>query len=288
MSFKQYLRDEVTKGLDETYKADAAWAKNHPGRGYYDVHLSTIEQHEMAAPLFRRYLAKGGLKVLESGCGSGRWMAYFDKLGNQAYGVDDSWGPLLLAREHDPDMRLVRSNALVTPYADNTFDAALSAYVAEHFQEGPEVLFREIHRVLKPGGLLFVVVPYNNTFRRFFVNPLLMALWQIWKWRGKGLEFTEFRYIQPEMEGFPAPHRLRHRRGAAGRLLPAVGEGSVLRRVRHRLLLQLRAQAAVRIRSGGPRHRQGAAQRQPLVRGGRHLLRRPRPQVNHYHGFHGS
>jgi len=202
MSFKQFLRDEVTKGLDETYKADAAWAKNHPGRGYYDVHLSTIEQHEMAAPLFRRYLAKGGLKVLESGCGSGRWMAYFDKLGNQAYGVDDSWGPLLLAREHDPDMRLVRSNALVTPYADNTFDAALSAYVAEHFQEGPEVLFREIHRVLKPGGLLFVVVPYNNTFRRFFVNPLLMALWQIWKWRGKGLEFTEFRYIQPEMEGF--------------------------------------------------------------------------------------
>ena len=202
MSFKQFLRDEVTKGLDETYKADAAWAKNHPGRGYYDVHLSTIEQHEMAAPLFRRYLAKGGLKILESGCGSGRWMAYFDKLGNQAYGVDDSWGPLLLAREHDPDMRLVRSNALVTPYADNTFDAALSAYVAEHFQEGPEVLFREIHRVLKPGGLLFVVVPYNNTFRRFFVNPLLMALWQIWKWRGKGLEFTEFRYIQPEMEGF--------------------------------------------------------------------------------------
>jgi SAM-dependent methyltransferase len=202
MSFKQYLRDEVTKGLDETYKADAAWAKNHPGRGYYDVHLSTIEQHEMAAPLFRRYLAKGGLKVLESGCGSGRWMAYFEKLGNQAYGVDDSWGPLLLAREHDPDMRLVRSNALVTPYADNTVDAALSAYVAEHFQEGPEVLFREIHRVLKPGGLLFVVVPYNNTFRRFFVNPVLMALWQIWKWRGKGLEFTEFRYIQPEMEGF--------------------------------------------------------------------------------------
>ena len=29
-----------------------------------------------------------------------------------------------------------------------------------------------------------------------------MALWRIWKWRGKGLEFTEFRYIQPEMEGF--------------------------------------------------------------------------------------
>jgi ubiquinone/menaquinone biosynthesis C-methylase UbiE len=202
MSFKQYLRDEVTRGLDETYKADAAWAKNHPGRGYFDVHISTIENHEMATPIFRRYLGQGGLKVLESGCGSGRWMAYFEKLGNQAYGVDDSWGPLGLAREHDPDMRLVRSNALATPFADDTFDAVLSAYVAEHFQEGPEVLFREIHRVLKPGGLFFVVVPFNNTFRRFVVNPFLMLLWKIWKLRGKGLEFTEFRYVQPEMEGF--------------------------------------------------------------------------------------
>ena len=202
MSFKQYLRDEVTKGLDETYKADAAWAKDHPGRGYFDVHLSTIEKHEMAAPIFRQYLAQGGLKVLESGCGSGRWMAYFEKLGNQAYGVDDSWGPLLLAREHDPDMRLVRSNALATPFADNSFDAVLSSYVAEHFEEGPEVLFREIHRVLKPGGLFFVVVPFNNTFRRYVVNPTLMALWQVWKWRGKGFGFTEFRYVRPEMEGF--------------------------------------------------------------------------------------
>ena len=65
-----------------------------------------------ATPIFREYLGRGGLQVLESGCGSGRWMAFFEKLGNQAFGVDDSWGPLLLAREHDPDMRLVRGNAL--------------------------------------------------------------------------------------------------------------------------------------------------------------------------------
>jgi SAM-dependent methyltransferase len=204
MSFKQYLRDEVTKALDETYKVDASWAKNFPGKAYYDVHLSTIENHEMAAPIFRQYLGQGGLNILESGCGSGRWMAYFEKLGNRAFGVDDSWGPLNLAREHDPGMNLVRSNALATPFPDNSFDAAFSSYVAEHFQEGPEPLFREIHRVLKPHGLFFVVVPYNNTFRRTVVNPILMAIWELWKWRGKGLEFTEFRYSRPEMETFLA------------------------------------------------------------------------------------
>src|SRR6185369_69820 len=96
MSFKQYLRDEVTVHLDETYKVDEAWAKNHPGRAYFDVHLSTIRDHEMATPTFRQYLSGGKLRILESGCGTGRWMAFFEQLGNHAYGVDDSWGPLRL------------------------------------------------------------------------------------------------------------------------------------------------------------------------------------------------
>ncbi len=204
MSFKQYLPVEVTFGLDETYKADASWASNFPGRGYFDVHISIIEEHECATGIFRRYLGKGGMRILESGCGSGRWMAFFEKLGNQAIGVDDSWGPLNLAREHDPEMKLVRSNALSTPFQDNSMDAAFSSYVAEHFEEGPENLFREIHRVLKPDGLFFVAVPFDNTFRRWIVNPLLRLLWEVRRRRGKGLGFTEFRFTRAEMDGFLA------------------------------------------------------------------------------------
>ena len=203
MAFKQYLKIEITKGLDETY-TEEHWAKEHPGKSYYDVHLSTIENHEMAAATFRKYLGRGGMRVLESGCGTGRWMAFFEKLGNRAFGVDDSWGPLRVAREHDPGMNLVRANALHTPYKNDSFDAVFSSYVAEHFEEGPEVLFREIHRVLKPGGLFFVVVPYNNTFRRVVVNPTLRAFYTLWKVRGRRLGFTEFRYRKEEMDGFLA------------------------------------------------------------------------------------
>ena len=56
MSFKQYLKIEIAKGLDETYVLEG-WAKDHPGRAYYDVHLSTIERHETATPVFRRCAA---------------------------------------------------------------------------------------------------------------------------------------------------------------------------------------------------------------------------------------
>jgi SAM-dependent methyltransferase len=201
MSFKQFLRKEITKGLDETY-TEEHWAKETPGKAYYDVHLSTIEQHEMATPIFREYLGRGGMRILESGCGTGRWMAFFEKLGNRAYGVDDSWGPLRVAREHDPAMNLARANVLFSPFKNDVFDAAFSSYVAEHFEDGPEVLFREIHRVLKPGGLFFMVVPYNNTFRRTLVNPALKFFYAVWKLRRKALGFTEFRFRRDEVEGF--------------------------------------------------------------------------------------
>ena len=203
MAFKQYLRQEITKGLDETY-TEEHWAKDQPGKQYYDIHLSTITKHERATPIFREYLGKGGMRILESGCGTGRWRAYFETLGNRAFGVDDSWDPLRVAREHDPQMNLARANALFTPFKNDSFDAAFSSYVAEHFEDGPEVLFREIHRVLKPNGIFFVVVPFNNTFRRFVVNPALQAFYAAWRFRGKPLGFTEFRYTKEEVDGFLA------------------------------------------------------------------------------------
>lgn len=46
------------------------------------------------------------------------------------------------------------------PYPDNTFDAVYSSHVMEHFSrdEGRRVL-QACHRILKPGGILRVVVP---------------------------------------------------------------------------------------------------------------------------------
>src|SRR5215475_15460579 len=126
MSFKQYLVAEVVKGLDETYSIED-WEKDHPGKAYYDLHISTIEKHERAAATFQEYLRAGGRRILESGCGTGRWMAFFEKLGNRAVGVDDSRGPLKVAREHDPQMLLARANVLFTPFKSDSFDAVFSS-----------------------------------------------------------------------------------------------------------------------------------------------------------------
>src|SRR5215470_8997482 len=134
MGFKQYLRHEYTVHLDETSSIED-WEKDQPGKAYFDLHIGTIEQHERAVPTFREFLGSGGMKILESGCGTGRWMAFFEKLGNRTFGIDDSWGPLRTARRHDPAMNLARADVLSAPFLANSFDAAFSSYVAEHFEE---------------------------------------------------------------------------------------------------------------------------------------------------------
>src|SRR5262245_45842811 len=105
MAFKQFVRAEIAAGLDETYQFEQ-WSIDARGDDYYAVHLSVIDQFETCVPTLQRLLDGGGLRILESGCGTGRWMAFFERLGHRAFGIDDSAGPLRVAHHHRPQMRL--------------------------------------------------------------------------------------------------------------------------------------------------------------------------------------
>lgn len=49
-------------------------------------------------------------------------------------------------------VRLVEADAGVLPFRDGSFDLACSAYGAVPFVADPVQVFREVHRVLRPGG----------------------------------------------------------------------------------------------------------------------------------------
>jgi len=57
---------------------------------------------------------------------------------------------------------ILHVNLLDTHFEDNTFNIVLSSDVMEHIPD-PYQAFREIHRILAPGGVHFFTVPFYQT-----------------------------------------------------------------------------------------------------------------------------
>jgi len=62
-------------------------------------------------------------------------------------------------------------DARALTYADDSFDAAYSVSVIEHIpDDGDSAAMRELMRVVRPGGVVVVTVPYDRRYRETFVD----------------------------------------------------------------------------------------------------------------------
>lgn len=94
----------------------------------------------------------GATRVLEVGCGTGNYGGALRQApGAYLAGVDPSAGMLALAQGRGLDLAAGRGEAL--PFATASFDLLFTVDVVHHMADVP-ALFREAHRVLRPGGLL--------------------------------------------------------------------------------------------------------------------------------------
>jgi SAM-dependent methyltransferase len=97
-----------------------------------------------------------GARILDAGCGSGRNMVELARLGT-ATGVELSETSVELARERGVG-EVIAGSVLEMPFAEDSFDLAVSLDVIEHLQDDLAAL-REFRRVIAPGGALLVTVP---------------------------------------------------------------------------------------------------------------------------------
>lgn len=97
-----------------------------------------------------------GKDVLDAGCGHGRYLQAFADLGATAVGVDVGEGPLLARVPlDDPRIHVVQGDVLRLPFRDASFDLAFCDGVLHHTPD-PERGFRELARVVRPGGAIYV------------------------------------------------------------------------------------------------------------------------------------
>jgi SAM-dependent methyltransferase len=95
-------------------------------------------------------------RVLDFGCGAGDFLADARERGWEGRGVEVSERALDAARLRGLDVR-----PSLTDYPDAAFDYVRANHSLEHVLDPPAVL-REMHRVLKPGGTLFIGVPTRD------------------------------------------------------------------------------------------------------------------------------
>jgi ubiquinone/menaquinone biosynthesis C-methylase UbiE len=116
-------------------------------------------------PIFQKYINKGS-KILEAGCGAGRWLFYYHRNGYDIIGIDWSENTVDRIKSIDPSINVVSGDCSKTSFPDSYFDCILSLGTFEHNIEGPMAALNEAYRILKAGGIMICTMPYLSPIRK--------------------------------------------------------------------------------------------------------------------------
>ena len=129
--------------------------------------------------------------ICDMGCGPGQIARYLHRQGIQTLGVDLSPNMVAEAQRLNPEIHFHQGNMLSLPDPDNSWGGIAAFYCIIHIprEQIVEVL-REMHRVLKPGGMLLVT---------FHIGTEIKHLDEWWE-KPVNLDFAF--YLPYEFEGW--------------------------------------------------------------------------------------
>lgn len=143
---------------------EKGWQKIFKEKG-----LSFKNPHEDMLKISKFLKKQKVKKLLDLGSGSGRHVIYFAKKGFDVYATDGAKEGIKLCKMWLKKEKL-KANVKVAsffnkfPFKDNFFDAVVSIWAIHHGTEKQvRYCIKEIERVLKPRGFIFIVV--TSTFK---------------------------------------------------------------------------------------------------------------------------
>lgn len=114
----------------------------------------------------------GGGKVLDVGCGNGRFLTTMRSLGWEVQGVEFSEAGVAAARMSG--LSVHHGDLSSADFPEASFDLITARHVIEHIPE-PHAFMAELVRVLKPGGRLVIETPSSAALGRQWFNTYWYA-----------------------------------------------------------------------------------------------------------------
>ena len=143
--------------------AEENWARDTPTWGIWGVPESDLKI--LPADV-------AGRDTIELGCGTAYISAWLARRGARVVGIDNSEAQIATARrlqtQYHLDFPLLHGNAEAVPYADASFDFAISEYGACLWAD-PQRWVPEAARLLRPGGQLVFL---TNSFLLTLCTPV--------------------------------------------------------------------------------------------------------------------
>lgn len=134
-------------------------------------------------------------RFLDVGCGSGLLVLMAQESGYDACGVEINKAAAQYARDVH-GLNVISGDLKSAGFPSQYFDVITLSQVLEHITQ-PEFLLSEIHRILKPTGVLLIEVPNISGLVTFFWGTRWSGLqpqWHVWQFNNKTVSAVLARY----------------------------------------------------------------------------------------------
>lgn len=155
-----------------------------------------------------KYVPREG-KIIEAGCGLGRYVFYLASLGIDIEGIDFETETIKFLIEWNNQNHLNGrfnfGDVTKLPYENSSLGGYISLGVIEHFIEGPKRPLAEAYKVLRPGGVAIITTPsksFTYYLQRIIIEKTKSFIKSVTNKNYKPRPFFQYFYSQKQLKQF--------------------------------------------------------------------------------------
>lgn len=124
------------------------------GNEYNDIRLDAKNDRENVIKIIKKYANSKHKKILDIGCGTGKYGEMMQENGYKVVGIDKSKTQINQAKQL---MEAYEGDATNLPFEDESFDVCTMIIMLQQLSKKDRIkAFKEVHRVLKTNGILII------------------------------------------------------------------------------------------------------------------------------------